>query len=101
MALLASFLADQNRRSRRTLAQQLIDISNLEALNENIIQSITGGLITLDMQRRIVGFNRAAAEITGLTPQQVRTRPFELVFPSLDLGLRQFYEGSPHGPAAH
>jgi two-component system sensor histidine kinase PilS (NtrC family) len=92
VALLASFLSDQNRRSRRTLAQQLVDISNLEALNENIVQSITGGLITLDLQRRIVSFNRAAAEITGLTPLQVRTRPFELVFPGLELGLRQFYE---------
>jgi two-component system sensor histidine kinase PilS (NtrC family) len=98
IALLASFLADQNRRSRRTLAQQLIDISNLEALNENIIQSITGGLITLDLMQRIVGFNRAASEITGLTPQQVRTRPFELVFPSLDLGLRQFYENGRTAP---
>ncbi|MBM4310133.1 MAG: PAS domain-containing protein, partial [Deltaproteobacteria bacterium] len=70
VGLLASFLADQNRRSRQKLAQQLVDISNLEALNEHIIQSITGGLITLDLQRRIVSFNRAAADITGLAPQQ-------------------------------
>jgi len=98
VGLLASFLADQNRRSRQKLAQQLVDISNLEALNEHIIQSITGGLITLDLQRRIVGFNRAAAEITGLSPQQVRGRPFELVFPGLDIGLRQFYEKSRTAP---
>ncbi len=98
VALLASFLSDQNRRSHRTLAQQLIDISNLEALSENIIQSITGGLITLDLQRRIVSFNRAAAVITGLKPQQVRTRTFELVFPGLDLGLRQFYEKARTAP---
>jgi len=98
VALLASFLSDQNRRSHRTLAKQLVDISNLEALSENIIQSITGGLITLDLQRRIVSFNRAAADITGLTPQQVRTRPFELVFPGLDLGLRQFYEDARTAP---
>ena len=49
IALLASFLADQNRRSRQTLAKQQIDISNLEALNEHIIQSIPGGVITLDL----------------------------------------------------
>jgi two-component system sensor histidine kinase PilS (NtrC family) len=98
VGLLASFLADQNRRSRQKLAQQLVDISNLEALNEHIIQSITGGLITLDLQRRIVGFNRAAAEITGLSQQQVRGRPFELVFPGLDIGLRQFYEKSRTAP---
>lgn len=98
VGLLASFLADQNRRSRQKLAQQLVDISNLEALNEHIIQSITGGLITLDLQRRIVSFNRAAADITGLAPQQVRNRPFELVFPGLDLGLRQFYENARTAP---
>jgi two-component system sensor histidine kinase PilS (NtrC family) len=98
VGVLASFLADQNRRSRAKLAQQLVDISNLEALNEHIIQSITGGLITLDLQRRIVGFNRSAAEITGLSPQQVRGRHFELVFPGLDIGLRQFYEKSRTAP---
>jgi len=98
VGLLASFLADQNRRSRQKLAQQLVDISNLEALNEHIIQSITGGLITLDLQRRIVSFNRAAADITSLAPQQVRNRPFELVFPGLDLGLRQFYENARTAP---
>ena len=98
VALLASFLSNQNRRSHRTLAKQLVDISNLEALSENIIQSITGGLITLDLQRRIVSFNRAAADITGLTPQQVRTRPFEMVFPGLELGLRQFYEDARTAP---
>jgi two-component system sensor histidine kinase PilS (NtrC family) len=98
VGLLASFLADQNRRSRQILAQQLVDISNLEALNENIIQSITGGLITLDRQRSIAGFNRAAAEITGLSAGQVRGRPFELVFPGLDIGLSQFYEKSRTAP---
>jgi len=98
VGLLGSFLADQNRRSRQKLAQQLVDISNLEALNENIIQSITGGLITLDLQRRVVGFNRAAADITGLSPKQVRERPFDLVFPGLDLGLRQFYENARIAP---
>ncbi len=98
VALLASFLSDQNRRSHRTLAKQLIDISNLEALNEHIVQSITGGLITLDLQRRIVSFNRAAADITGLTQHQVRTRPFELVFPGLELGLCQFYKDARTAP---
>jgi two-component system, NtrC family, sensor histidine kinase PilS len=98
VALLASFLADQNRRSRQKVAQQLVDINNLEALNENIIQSITGGLITLDLQRRVVGFNRAAADITGLSPERVRGRAFELVFPNLDLGLHQFYEKARTAP---
>lgn len=98
VALLASFLADQNRRSRQTLAQQQVDISNLEALHEHIIQNITGGVITLDLQRRIVSFNRAAAEITALALQQVHMRPFEQAFPSLELGLRQFYEGGRTAP---
>jgi len=98
IALLASFLAEQNRRSRQTLAQQQVDISNLEALNEHIIQSITGGMITLDLQRRIVSFNRAAADITALSPQQVHMRPFEQTFPNLKLGLRQFYEGGRTAP---
>ncbi|MCB2193815.1 MAG: sigma 54-interacting transcriptional regulator [Deltaproteobacteria bacterium] len=40
------------------------------ALNQLILNSITEGVFTVDPQMRIVSFNRAAEEITGISPEQ-------------------------------
>jgi two-component system sensor histidine kinase PilS (NtrC family) len=74
VALLSSFVSEQARKSRLLLNEKQIDIRTLEALNENIIQSITSGLLTLDTGSRIITFNKAAEQITGLTPAQVLQR---------------------------
>jgi two-component system sensor histidine kinase PilS (NtrC family) len=80
VALLSSFISEQARKSRVLLNEQQIDIRTLEALNENIIQSITSGLLTLDRESRIITFNRAAEQITGFSPSQVLQRPIAEFF---------------------
>ncbi|MCF8049167.1 MAG: sigma 54-interacting transcriptional regulator, partial [Desulfarculaceae bacterium] len=40
------------------------------ALNQLILNSITEGVFTVDPQMRIVSFNKAAEEITGISPEQ-------------------------------
>ncbi len=84
VALLGSFLAEQARRSRMQLQEKQLDIKNLEALNENILQSINSGLITLDHERRIITFNRAAEDITRCERSQVYMQSIETVFPGID-----------------
>jgi len=37
---------------------------------ENILESIDGGVLTLDKKRRITSFNRSAEEITGFKKEQ-------------------------------
>jgi len=89
VALLSSFLAEQARKSSVQLQRKQIDIENLEALNENIIQSINSGLVTLDLDSRVMTFNRAAEEITGLLRREVFLKGVEEVFPDLDLAEHQ------------
>ena len=83
VALLSSFLAEQTKKSRIELQEKQTDLENLEALNENIIQSINSGLLTLDLNRRVITFNQAAREITGLSFSQVYMKPVEEVFPDI------------------
>jgi two-component system sensor histidine kinase PilS (NtrC family) len=83
VAVLSSFIAEQARKSRIQLDEQQIDIKTLQALNEDIIQSISSGLLTLDTEGRIITFNRAAEQITGFVFAQVYQRHFAEIFPQL------------------
>lgn len=42
--------------------------ADIESYNENILQSVTSGVITLNTDRRITTFNHAAERILGLPP---------------------------------
>ena len=83
VAVLSSFIAEQARKSRMQLDEQQIDIKTLQALNEDIIQSISSGLLTLDTEGRIITFNRAAEQITGFVHAQVYQRHGAEIFPHL------------------
>ena len=41
------------------------EIANLQAFNQDVIDSLTSGLVTTDITGRILSFNRAAETITG------------------------------------
>ena len=83
VAVLSIFIAEQARKSRIQLDERQIDIKTLQALNEDIIQSISSGLLTLDTEGRIITFNRAAEQITGFVYAQVYQRHFAESFPHL------------------
>ncbi len=84
VAFLSSFIAEQAKKSRLQLRKSQIDVENLEALNENIIQSINSGMITLDHENRIMTFNAAAQEITGMHHEAVYMKNVFSVFPALE-----------------
>jgi two-component system, NtrC family, sensor histidine kinase PilS len=80
VALLSSFVSEQARKSKLQLKEKQIDIKRLEALNENIIQSINSGLLTLDSEGHIITFNKAAEQITGFSQAQIYKRHITEVF---------------------
>jgi len=74
VALLGSHLAERLRRAGRELEEQRRDLSNLRSLHEDIIANIPSGIMTLDLNGRIISFNRTAEKIIGLATEQVRGR---------------------------
>jgi two-component system sensor histidine kinase PilS (NtrC family) len=80
VALLSSFVSEQARKSRLQLKEKQIDIKTLEALNENIIQSINSGLLTLDTEGHIITLNKAAEQITGFSQAQIYKRHVTEIF---------------------
>jgi two-component system sensor histidine kinase PilS (NtrC family) len=47
------------------LEEKSEELKDLQAFNQNIIESMRGGLLTTDLEGRILLLNRAGAEITG------------------------------------
>ena len=85
VAILSGYLSKQAEESRIKLAVRQAELERLENLNENIIQSIESGLMTLGSAGEILSFNRAAERITGFAFDRVRARPYTAVFPDLVL----------------
>ena len=67
VALLAGSLAETVRSAGARLELASNRIADLKALNQHVIDSLPSGLATTDTSQRILTFNRAAEQITGLT----------------------------------
>jgi two-component system sensor histidine kinase PilS (NtrC family) len=66
VAYLAGLLAHTIRKKGVELEEKQEQLNDLQAFNQNIIESMRGGLLTTDLEGRILLLNRAGAEITGL-----------------------------------
>jgi two-component system sensor histidine kinase PilS (NtrC family) len=84
VAMLSASLSERLRRQGHELVERRGAVARLQALNENIIESINSGLITTDLAGNINFINRGGTEITGLGQQEVERRGIETV-----LGLEE------------
>lgn len=89
VAILAGQLADRLGQVDTELELRWTDIRRLRALNRNILNSISMGLCTLDLEDRIISFNQGAAHILGLQPHQVLSRNCAEVLPAFAQALER------------
>ena len=66
VALLAGSLAERLRSADARLAVASNQMADLRAYNEYVIDSLLSGLVTTDVEGRVLTFNKAAATITGV-----------------------------------
>jgi two-component system, NtrC family, sensor histidine kinase PilS len=62
---LSGSLAERLRSAGVELESASTEIANLQAFSQDVIDSLTSGLVTTDITGRILSFNRAAETITG------------------------------------
>lgn len=84
--LLAAFanqaaLAIENARLFDRVRQQLVAITMMKNLMDNVFASITSGVITTDMEDKITLFNRAAEGILGVPSHQALERIYHQTLP--------------------
>lgn len=99
-ALLGSNLAERLQEARREVEKQRIDIRNLRTLHREIVENIQSGIITLDLEGRIVSWNRSAQQIIGLGAREMhdkswRDTPFREI-----KALEEFFFTLPPGFSA-
>lgn len=64
-------MIQQIRLHRNELENRLREISSLKAYTDNILSSMTNGLITIDLEKRIVTLNEMAEHILGKKRKEV------------------------------
>lgn len=92
-AILSGTLAERWRTSEERLQQKTIDFAELEKMNKTILEHINSGLMLVALDGTIKTFNRAAADITGLSLEDVYGRLALRLFP--DLFDSDFAEDTP------
>jgi two-component system sensor histidine kinase PilS (NtrC family) len=75
VALLSGSMAESVRSAGARLERASNEIADLQALNQNVIDSLPSGLVTTDPQQRVLTFNHAAVRICGLPAQEALGRP--------------------------
>ena len=63
---MSGYLAEGLRRADEQLASASNQLADLQAFSQHIIDSLTSGLATTDIDGRVLTFNRAAEAITGV-----------------------------------
>jgi len=71
VAFLSGFLAEKLGQVGSELERRQLDLRELRALNDDIVRSVDSGLLTLDVEDRIIFANESAERITGLPLRQL------------------------------
>lgn len=81
IAFLASFVVEQERKTRILLVEKQSAFDQLDLLHRSIIESVDNGILTVDLEGRIKSFNQAAARITGFAFRDIENLKFSELFP--------------------
>lgn len=80
IAYLAGLLMTKLRQVDVQLKDASGALENLQALHENIVQSMSGGVISTGLDGRITLVNRAAQQLLEITEQELRGRSVASIF---------------------
>jgi len=71
VALLTSYLARDVARAEARLRARNLDLASLEVVHRDVIESISSGLVTTDLEGNVTSINRSGEEILGLSAAEV------------------------------
>lgn len=97
VAYLTGSLTEKLKQTRQVLIERTTGLEDLKAFHQNVLRSISSGVLTTDLKSKITSFNRAAQEITGLSQEEVVGRSWWEVLRMDDQRLHIPPAGFPKG----
>jgi two-component system, NtrC family, sensor histidine kinase PilS len=81
MAYLGTYLAGRLRQARGQAHRSEASLAALQALHEDIVQSVASGLLTFDRRGTVISVNRGAEALCGRRETEIRGARWESLFP--------------------
>jgi two-component system sensor histidine kinase PilS (NtrC family) len=81
IAFLSNQLARRLKKAGEEIQQREDSIEDLEVLHENIVQSVTSGLITTDLTGKITSANSSSEKILEISTEEILQSNLEELFP--------------------
>lgn len=97
VAYLATYLAEQLRQVRWQARRTEASLAELQVVHEDIVQSVSSGLVTFDREGRVLTANRTVETLGGRTQERLRHQPWDRIFqqaPSFPQLWQTLYEGT-------
>jgi two-component system sensor histidine kinase PilS (NtrC family) len=85
VAFLAGYLAEEVHKSSQRAREREKDLSHLATLHKSIVQSMSSGLLTVDLEGSIIFSNNAAESILGVCSADINGRSLTELFPSVQV----------------
>lgn len=85
-------VAIENARMFRQIRDNLIEITEMKDLMDNVFASIASGVVTIDESDQIFLYNKAAERILGLTPDSVLWQTYQQMLSLLQLPVHDLVE---------
>ncbi len=83
IAILTSILSAELLKRKAQLVEKTKAYQNLERFNENILQSIASGILTVDSRGAITYINSAGKRILGIEDRPILHKNIQEIFPAL------------------
>jgi two-component system sensor histidine kinase PilS (NtrC family) len=80
VALLGSFVVEKQKRLVSLLSEKEDAFDQLDFLYSSIVESVSAGIMTIDLGGRVKSFNSAAEEITGHMFSRIKDRNINDIF---------------------
>jgi two-component system, NtrC family, sensor histidine kinase PilS len=80
VAYLATYLAEQLRQVRFQARRTEASLAELQVLHEDIVQSVSSGLVTFNRDGRLLTANRTVEALGGRSQAELRLTPWDRIF---------------------
>jgi two-component system sensor histidine kinase PilS (NtrC family) len=89
VAFLSGAISEELKKKKKELVQKQADYNQLEAFNQNIIQSLDSGLLTIDLNGSINFLNRTAEKILDRDGESLKDTSIYNLFPGINEVVEQ------------